>query len=233
MPQTRSIRVAVLEDHPVVIQGYKSYLSHENDIEIVASAAFGEELEPMLVEFAPIDVLILDVNVPTSPENRASYPILHLLPKLMQRYPRLLALVISMHKQSALIKAVMDAGASGFVLKDDRVALEELGYVIRTVAGGGIYLSQEAHEQFVRRLAGDSQLSVRQAEVLSLCAAYPNDTLSDIANRMALANTTVRNILSAAYLRLGVRSRTAAVAKAQEQGLLPPIDTFVVPSENL
>jgi DNA-binding NarL/FixJ family response regulator len=217
------VRVAILDDHPAIVEGYKHYLSREIDIKVVASAAFGDELEPMLAEYSPIHLLILDVNVPTSSSNSSRYPIFHLIPKLLQHHPAVKILVISMYKQSSVIRAAIEAGASGFLLKDDRDALEALGSIIRTVAGGGVHFSREAHQMFFRHTA---LLTTRQMEVLSLCAAYPNESIGEIARLMGLAEATVRNLLSYTYSRLGVRSRTAAVARAEELGLIATPDHY-------
>jgi CheY-like chemotaxis protein len=123
------LRVAILDDHPAIVEGYKHYLSREPDIRVVASATLGEELEPMLAEHFPIHVLVLHINVPTSSSNLSPYPVFYLIPKLIQQYPGLKILIISMYKQSSVIRAAIEAGASGFVLKDDRDALETLGSV--------------------------------------------------------------------------------------------------------
>jgi two-component system nitrate/nitrite response regulator NarL len=218
---SNKIRVAILDDHQSIVDGYCFRLSQADDIEITATAGFGNDLEPMLNSHS-IDVLILDISVPISNESPTPYPILHLIPKLIEQYPDMTILVISMYHQGTLIKNVMNAGASGYILKDDRNTLEELASVIRSVAKGGIYLSRLAHEKLYKNINNDSVLTIRQAEVLSLCAAYPNKSCLEISQIMDIANSTVRNLLSSAYLRLKVKSRPAAIAKAQRLGLLVP-----------
>ena len=219
---TQTIRVAILDDHPGIIEGYRYRLGGESDIEITGTTGYSEELEPLLASH-PADVLLLDVQVPTSPENANPYPILYLLPKLLQRYPEMNVLVISMHTQRALIQASMEAGASGYVLKDDQAAIRELAAVVRTVAGGGVYLSQMANQLLRKRPTDElnQSLSPRQIEALSLCAAYPDASTAELADKMSIAGSTLRNLLSGAYLKLEVRSRGAAVARARQMGLLP------------
>jgi DNA-binding NarL/FixJ family response regulator len=217
------IRVAILENHQGIIDGYCFRLEKTPDIEIVATATFGEALEPMLAQHSA-DVLLLDVEMPTSPENLNSYPILFLIPRLLQTYPNLSILVISMHTQRTLIKAVMEAGASGYVVKDDQTSICDLASVIRSVARGDIHLSQNAFQQLIKGQPDKNEhlLTSRQLEVLSLCAAYPGSSTADLASRLFIANSTVRNLLSEAYLKLEVRNRGAAIAKARHLGLLPP-----------
>lgn len=93
---SKKIRVAILDDHQSIVDGYVYRLEKDPQIEIVAMMGFGDELEPTLVK-TPADVLLLDVNVPSSEENRNPYPILHSIPRLLQSHPDLNILVISMH----------------------------------------------------------------------------------------------------------------------------------------
>ncbi len=215
------IRLAILDDHQGIIDGYLYRFSSAPDIEVVTTLSYGEALEPFLAG-SPVDVLILDVQVPSSPENLNPYPILYLIPRLLQIYPDLAVLVISMHAQRTLINAVMEAGASGYVLKDDQTSIRELPAIVRSVAGGGIHLSQLAYQQLLKRQIADQELTSRQLEALSLSAAYPDASTSELARAMNVANSTLRNLLSGAYMRLNVRNRTAAVAKARQMGLITP-----------
>ena len=185
---TKAIRIAILDDHQGIIDGYLYRLGGVSDIVVTATASYGEELEPMLAQKA-VDVLILDVYVPTSPENSNPYPILLLIPRLLDQYPHLEILVVTMHAQRTLIQALMEAGASGFVLKDDQASIHELASVIRTIARGGIYLSPYAYQLLMSRPTGElgQPLSPRQSQALSLCAAYPEANTSDLAAKMKIA----------------------------------------------
>ena len=225
-----TVRVTILDDHQSIVDGYTSRLSKVPQIEVVATLAYGEDLEPSLQKHTT-DVLILDVNVPLSNENPNPYPILHIIPDLLQRYPNLAILVISMHAERGIIRAVMESGASGYILKEDRGTIQELGSVILSVVNGGIYLSDRAQNTYMknRDAAREEPLTGRQMEALSLCAAYPDRTTSELAHMMNVANSTVRNLLSGAYLRLGVRTRAAAIAKARQLGLITP-DSPALPS---
>ena len=217
------LRVAILEDHRSIIDGYLYRLKDPTQFEVAGIAAFGIELEPLLTEH-PADIVILDVNVPTAPDNRNPYPILHVIPDLLQKRPDLSVLVISMLTERALIQAVMDAGASGYILKDDSAAIQQLGPILQSVASGGMYLSEQARQQLFkhRPKEGESLLTRRQLEALSLCAAYPDESLGELAAKLGVSNSTARNLLSGAYLRLEVSHRSAAVAKARQLGLITP-----------
>lgn len=222
------IRIAMLDDHQGILDGYAFRLSGHPDIEIVGMANYGEDLAPLLAR-AQVEVLILDVHVPTSAENSNPYPMLHLIPKILQSYPDLQIIVISQHNERALIQAVMEAGASGYILKDDHQLIRDLANVVRDVVAGDIRLSTQAEHSLRKQRTGllEQPLSARQIQALSLSAAYPDDTNYQLAKRMNIANSTMRNLLSAAYLKLGVRNRPAAINRARQMGLLtdgPQID---------
>lgn len=217
------VRVAILDDHQSIIDGYLYRLSDTKEIEVVATATHGEDLEPLLAKH-PVDVLLLDLSVRTSAENSNPFPILHIIPKLLQKYSSMSVLVISMFAEPGLMRSLIEAGASGYILKDDQAAFRDLGNVVLSIANGGIFFSKKAHNLYMQMDAqnGSELLTPRQMEVLSLCAAYPDASTSDLAEMMTISNSTVRNLLSSVYLRLGVHSRTAAVEKAREMGLVTP-----------
>ncbi|NOT03003.1 MAG: response regulator transcription factor [Anaerolineales bacterium] len=217
----KKIQVTILDDHQNIIDGYVFRLNKNPQIEVAATINFGCELEATLAEH-PTDVLLLDVSVPTSAKNPNPYPILHAIPRLLEIHTSLGILVISMYAERGLIRAVMDAGASGYILKDDQNTARDLGSVVMSVAGGGVYFSQQAHQLYIKHLSKESELTVRQLEALSLCAAYPNNTTAEFAKMMSASNSTVRNLLSAAYLKLGVNTRAAAIARARQLGLITP-----------
>ena len=212
------IRVAILDDHQSILDGYKYRLSQVPEIEVVATGRTSQDLEPMLAEHKP-DVLLMDVNVPVSPDTPAPFPILNVIPQLLQKHSSLVILVISMHTERTLIKAVMDIGGSGYVLKDDRAAIQNLGSIIMSVAHGGIFFSQKIKEQLLSSQNEAPILTTRQLEVLSMFAANPELTSAAVALDLNISNSTVRNLLSGAYLRLGVHNRAAAIAKAQQLNL--------------
>lgn len=218
----KKIRVAILDDHQSIVDGYVYRLEKDPLIEIVAMMGFGDELEPAL-EKTPVDVLLLDVNVPASEENRNPYPILHVIPRLLQAHPNLNILVISMHAERGLIRAVMDAGANGYILKDDQAILKDLGSVVRAVSVGGIQFSQVAHNQYAKYLSTETyDLTPRQLEVLSLCTANPDASTSQLAKKLNVSNSTIRNLLSNTYFKLDVHNRAGAIAKARHLGLITP-----------
>lgn len=218
----QKIRLGILDDHQSTMDGYLFRLSKSPNIEVEATASFGEELDPMLAQ-NELDLLLLDVSVPTSRDNSNPYPILHKIPKILQKYPELAIIVITMHNQRTLIEAVMEAGASGYILKDDRESILRLGDIITSVAAGGIYFSEQSYQLLNGKLEdGSPNLTPRQREVLSLIASKPNATTAELAKTLDIAPSTVRNLLSDSYIRMKVSNKTAAVVKARKLGLITP-----------
>ena len=142
------------------------------------------------------------------------------IPRLLQQFPDLNILVITMLNQHSLIETLVDAGVSGYILKDDQGSIQELGKIVTMVARGGVYFSQGAYRDL---RAGTSRpvLTHRQSEALSLCSAYPDNATIELSKQLGISSSTLRNLLSGAYLRLGVRTRPAAIAKARQLGLIP------------
>lgn len=216
------IHVIIMDDHQSIVDGYLFRLSKVPQIEVVATLAYGDDLEPTLKEH-PADVLVLDVEVPASPTNSNAYPILHTIPKLLELYPNLAILVISMHNEPALVRTIVEAGAAGYILKSDSSKIQELGKWILSLVNGDPCFSDKILRVFPGRL--NEPFTPRQLEALSLCAAYPNSKTAELARKMKIANSTFRNLLSTVYYKLGVQTRAAAIAKARQMGLLTPDPT--------
>jgi len=213
------IRVAIMEDHQSIIDGYVYRLSENTNIDIVGMGAYGEEIEPML-KINPADVLLLDINLPTSTSNPNPFPILYVIPRLLEQHPHLSILIISMLTQCTLVESMVKIGVSGYIFKDDQASIQQLAKIVTIVANGGIYFSKNAYTE-MRGSSSEPILTPRQLEVLSLCAAYPDISTSVLAEKLDIASSTLRNLLSGVYLRLGVRTRAAAIIKAQYMHLLP------------
>lgn len=216
------IQVMILDDHQSIVDGYLFRLSQVPEIEVIKTLAFGDDLEPAL-KAHPVDVLILDVEVPASPANPNPYSILHVIPKLVQLYPGMVIVVISMHNEPSLVRAIIESGARGYILKSDAHKLQELGKWILALANGEACFSDRILLAFSMRK--DRLFTERQLEVLSLCAAYPNSKTAELADKMEIADSTLRNLLSTVYLKLGVQTRAAAIAKARSLGLITPNST--------
>jgi two-component system nitrate/nitrite response regulator NarL len=217
------IKVAILDDHQLIIDGYLFRLQRVPSIKVVATIHYGEDLFPIL-KSQDVDVLLLDIQVPTSENNTNPYPILFMLPNILEEFPDLSVLIVSMYAQPTMIRTLMEAGASGYILKEDIGAIQRLPSLLLEIADGGIYLSELAYKKLMKSHFGDYDqlLTPRQVEVLSISAAYPNASTAVLAKKFGVANSTFRNYLSNAYLKLGVNTRAAAIAKARKLGIIGP-----------
>lgn len=212
------IRVAILDDHQSIIDGFTYRLSLNPEIEIVGTASYGEQIEP-LITFKAVDVLLMDVSVPNSPEDSNPFPIFHVIPNLLRKFPGLNILIVSMYTQRTMIEELVNAGISGYIFKDDQASIRQLDRIVLKIGLGGIYFSDGAYRESSDERA-ETILTPRQLEALSLCAAHPNDDSVSLANKLGITGSTLRNLMSSSYLRLGVRTRAAAIAKAHQLGLL-------------
>lgn len=214
-----TIRVAIVDNHQSVLDGCQLRLAQNPSIKIVATVMVGVEIEPMLSQ-QDVDILLLDLSIPTSDVDQSPYPVLQTIPALMGRHPNLRIVILSMYSGRSLLVRAVYSGVSGYIVKDDHRSIQQLGMVIEMIAQGETYFSPSLLP--VVRTIGNEEplLTSRQAEVLALCAAYPNETTAQLAERMHVAHSTVRNLLSGVYTKLGINNRTAAVARAQELGLI-------------
>jgi two-component system response regulator NreC len=183
------IRVAILDDHQSIIDGLSYRLSMNPRIQIVSTATYGEELEPMISE-NEIDVLLLDVSVPNTPENHNPFPVLHIIPRLLKNYPKLSILIISMFTQHSLIDALVNTGISGYIFKDDQSSIQEIDKIVEKVANGGIYFSQGAYWDPNEKPV-DSLLTERQLEALSLSASRPDGDTISLAKKLGISGSTM------------------------------------------
>ena len=224
------IKVAILDRNQSFVFSYLYCLKDKENVEVIGSVNYAEELFPFLAE-NPIDVLITGINFPTSRELPNLYPVHILIPKLLEKYPDLIILVISNQCHSVTIKAIMEAGARGYILKEDNQSICNLGEIIQTVYSGDVHFSQEVFQTLFQKFSTELPITTRQLQALTLCATYPGETTADLASRLGIADSTFRNLLSRTYLKLGVRNRTSAITEARRKNLIPP-DTPTNPPRN-
>jgi len=214
------INISILEDHPLIVDGYRRLLEGKPRIYIAGTTRFGEDLEPMLAAH-PTDILIMDIEVPTSTKNPNPYPIINAIPRLKHRNPGMAILVISSHDQQVLVETLFDLGVRGYIFKDDPLAFDKLADILIDIHEGKFYFSQGRYEKLSSLKFEGSlpRLSSRQLEALSLCVAFPDSSSHELAQRLGVSDSTFRNLLSAAYKHLGVRTRQAAILKLQKMGI--------------
>ena len=211
------IRVALVDDHAILRQGLRLLIQAEPDLDVVGEASDGDGAIALAGEAAP-DVMILDLSLP----GRSGLVVLpEVVAALAPSGGRVL--VLTMHDDPAHMKAVLTAGASGFVVK--QAAHAELLSSIRAVhAGrkpiGGVEFTDEALESFVGRAGAGplSGLSSREIEVL--CDIARGFTTKQIAERLGIGLKTVDTYRARLAEKLGVRDRSDIVRIALELDLL-------------
>ncbi|TNC20276.1 response regulator transcription factor [Georgenia sp. 311] len=212
------IRVAVVDDQTLVRQGIVGLLSLSEEINVTGEGEDGEDALA-IVAAGDVDVLLLDLRMP----RRDGIAVLE---ELRERDLRLPVLVLTTFDDDELVLRALRAGARGYLLKD--VTLDQLVSAITVLAGGGTLLQPGLTDRLfraVRRdrsgvegLAAPEPLTPRELDVLRLVAAGYSNT--EISGALFLAPGTVKNYLSAVFVKLGVRDRTRAVLRALDLGLL-------------
>ncbi|WP_309501077.1 response regulator transcription factor [Saccharopolyspora gloriosae] len=204
------IRLLLADDHPVVRTGLRAVLDTEPDFEVVAEAVSAERAVELATTEA-VDVVLMDLQFGAGMHGSDATAAITALPDA----PRVL--VLTTYDTDADILAAVEAGATGYLLKD--APPEELAAAVRTAAAGQSALAPTiAHRLMDRMRTPGTALSRRETEVLELVA----DGLSNqrISKRLFLSQATVKSHLVHIYGKLGVDSRTAAVAVAVDRGLI-------------
>lgn len=214
-----AIYVGVLEYLQSIVDGYRYRLEGDEQFVISGVARFGEELESLLANHR-VDVLAMEPCVPASAGNHQHFPVWPTLSRVFKRQPQLRVLVITGDHGAETVRLAMETGVSGYIYKDDHQSIRSLATVIKSIAAGGVHFSQKAHKILMNKEVGGVPLSQRQMHALSLCAAYPDDTMQQLAGRMSIAPSTFRSTLSTVYRELEVHSRLAAVEEARHRGWL-------------
>ncbi|MEW1957688.1 response regulator transcription factor [Kineococcus sp. NPDC059986] len=198
------IRLLVAEDMHIVRSALVALLDGEDDLEVVASVARGDEVLDALASTA-VDVAVLDLEMPGGDG-------VSVAARIRREVPGTKVVILTALGRPAAVRSALAAGVDGFVLKNAPV--EELVDGIRRVASGGRVLHPELAAAAVQR--GDSPLTPRESDVLTLVAE--GCTVRETAHRLSLSEGTVRNYLSVVVDKLHARSRTDAVNIAQGNG---------------
>ena len=231
LPST--IKVVILDDHPLMRAGIRANVETSPAIEIVGEGSAGEHLEPLIRKHRP-DVVLLDLQMPQRADElvRDGGPMFQALPSIRTmraRYPETRIVIITQHLLRGYLEQFLEAGVSGYLLKDD-VLSTELVSAIRTVRNGGVCLSRRASDELSTRPRGMPQpdhLTERHKEVIAALLKHPDAPLSAIAAQLGITEATLKNHLREIRDRLGVRTTKAALIKAVQLGLAP-VDLIVI-----
>jgi DNA-binding NarL/FixJ family response regulator len=215
-----SIRVLIADDQSLVRAGFRLVLENHDDIEVVGEASNGEEAVHSAGRLKP-DVVLMDIRMPALDGITATR-------EITSRYPAKV-LVLTTYDLDEYVYDALQAGASGFLLKDTPPA--QLADGIRAVAGGEALLAptvtRRLIEEFARfgparrtRPAELDALTPRELDVLRLLARGLSN--AEIAETLVLGDTTIKTHVAHVLGKLGVRDRVQAVVLAYESGLVVP-----------
>ncbi|NUR71195.1 MAG: response regulator transcription factor [Hamadaea sp.] len=200
------IRVLLAEDQGMMRGALALLLGLEEDIEVVAQVDRGDQVVPAAREHRP-DVALLDIEMPGRTGLDAAAD-------LRTEVPDCKVVILTTFGRPGYLRRAMDAGARAFLVKDGPV--EELASSIRKVLAGQTVVDPALATAALA--AGPNPLTERERDVLS--AAVDGATIAEIATRLHLSESTVRNYLSAAIGKTGTRNRMEAVQAARAQGWL-------------
>ena len=221
-----TIRVLVADDQAMIRGALAGLLDLERDIEVVAQAADGTQALDELARLAsadapsgasarsaparastPVDVAIIDIEMPRMDGITATQAI-------RSRFPGVRVLIVTTFGRPGYLQRALDAGATGFMVKDAPV--ETLADGVRTVAAGGRAIDQSLALEALS--TGSSPLTEREADVLR--EVEGGGTIADIAHSLGLSQGTVRNHVSSSMLKMDARTRAEAASLARAAGWL-------------
>jgi DNA-binding NarL/FixJ family response regulator len=221
------IRVLVVDDHPLIRQGFRMILSAQPDLEVVGEASDGNEALSVVGSLAP-DVVLMDVRMAGMDGIEATRQIR--AARDAEEGPRVL--ILTTFGLDEYVVDALRAGASGFLLKD--ATPEDLVHAVRVVASGEALLSPAVTSRLIARvlpslqatpdvadrLGALAQLTERERDVLLLVARGQSN--AEISESLIISEATVKTHVSHLLAKLGLRDRVQAVVAAYELGLFSP-----------
>ncbi|WP_082835144.1 MULTISPECIES: response regulator transcription factor [Brachybacterium] len=211
-----SIRLMMVDDHPVVRAGLRALLEADAEIEVVADVGSGDEALQALDRLVTTgegvpDLVLMDLNLGDGIGG------IETTRRLRAQHPGVQVLAVTTFDAEADVVGALEAGAIGYVLKD--APTEALLDAVREAAAGRSVLSPEVQQLLVRRMAEPrTALSPRETEILEVLAT--GATNREAAKRLFISESTVKTHLVHLYEKLGVESRTAALRVARERRLI-------------
>jgi len=203
----------LVDDHAVVRSGYKLLLSGDSGIEIIAELESGEEANQQARELNP-DVIVMDLSMPGMGGLEA-------IRRIKAKNPEIKILVFTMHDNVSFVEHAMEAGASGYITKNN--ASNVLIQAVRQIAEGAQYIEPALEEEMkmqhkLGKGSALSNLSHREFQIFTLFAEGLN--ANDIANDLSLSVKTVANYQTQIKEKLGVNSTTELVKLAISNGII-------------
>ena len=213
------VTILLVDDQRLMREGLRTLLELESGLRVVGEASQGQEALDQYASLQP-DVVLMDVRMPVMDGVESTR-------QLMSQWPRCRVIILTTFDDEYVFEGLR-AGALGYLLKD--VSIQELADAIRTVMAGGVLIEPSVARKVVAEFARmtssapttrfglDEPLSEREIDILRLLAQ--GLTNREIAQRLFLAEGTVKNYVTNILSKIGVRDRTQAALRARELGLL-------------
>ena len=204
------VRVVIVDDHPVVRDGLRGMLQGDEMLTVVGEAGGGDEAVRVVALLEP-DVVLMDLRMPAGDGVDATA-------RIVAAQPQVRVLVLTTYDTESDVLRAVEAGASGYLLKDAPV--HDLRRAVRATASGETVLAPAVAARLVRqaRRPPVEALTAREVEVLELVAR--GATNRDVGRALHVSEATVKSHLLHAFTKLGVNDRTAAVTTALDRGLI-------------
>jgi len=213
LTENKLIRVMLVDDHAMVRSGLSAFLYAYDDLELVGEASSGEQAITMCQRVDP-DVVLMDLVMPGMDGATTTQ-------QIREKCPQIQVIALTSFKEENLVEGALQAGAIGYLLKD--VSADELANAIRSAAAGKPTLAPEAAQVLINAARSPSEkigfdLTEREREVLALMVEGLNN--NQIAERLIISISTAKFHVSSILSKLGVASRTEAVAVALQNNLV-------------
>lgn len=213
---SKTVRIVIADDHAIVREGIRLILQSQPDLEVVGEAATGREAVDLVSQHRP-DLVLMDLAMPDLSGMEATAAI-------KSQHPEVQVLVLTMHDSQEQFYKVLQAGASGYVLKGSNK--NDLLGAIRLVSEGGVYLHPMLATRLIRdylhRVESDgapsNQLTEREETVLRLIAE--GHTSREIADALAVSPSTVERDRTSIMTKLGLHSRADLIKYAIRRGIV-------------
>ena len=206
-----TIRIVLADDHPVVREGLRGMLGAEPDLDVVGEASDGAEAVRLVRATRP-DVVLMDLRMPNLDGVQATA-------ELARSAPEVHVLVLTTYDTDADILRAVEAGATGYLLKDSPRAT--LADAVRAASRGETVLAPGVAARLMRKVHRDHEtLTPRELDVLQAVASGARN--AEAAAALGIGEATVKTHLLRIFTKLGVDGRTEAVTRAMELGIIPP-----------
>ncbi|WP_371223874.1 response regulator transcription factor [Roseovarius sp. 2305UL8-3] len=206
---TQTIRIAIVDDHPMVAEGIQSILESYDDVEVISTLSDGREIIDQVETLNP-DVILLDLNMP-------GIGGLSTTEILLEQRPETRILILSMHDSPEYISSALSHGALGYVLKD--VPTDEIKKAIDAIMAGERYLCTGAKGALVPSDTGERQQLTNREQTILLQLAQGKSN-RDVAEALEISVRTVETHRKNIKRKLGISSTAGLTRYAMEHGVL-------------